>query len=167
MTGFEIRSAGADDIDQIAAIYAHSVTNETASFELEPPDETEMLRRMASIIDDGYPYFVAVEHTGKVVGYAYASAFRPRPAYRTTVEDTVYVADDAKRRGIGKALLLALVNECHRLGFKQMVGGIGGVDNQASILLHEACGFEKAGHFKNVGHKHDQWLDVIFMQRAL
>ena len=162
----EIRDATPTDIVAITQIYGRSVVEETASFELTPPAEDEMLSRMKAVVDGGYPYLVA-QLDGVVAGYAYASAFRTRPAYHATVENTVYVAPQSQRHGVGKALLEALIDECRLRGFRQMVAGIGGAKNMASIRLHEACGFKMVGHFREVGFKHDQWLDVFFMQRAL
>lgn len=161
-----IRDAEAGDVPAITEIYARSVVEETASFEHEPPVETEMLSRMESLLDAGYPYLVAAENDG-VLGYAYAGPYRPRPAYRHTVENTVYVAKEAQRRGVGKALMLKLIDRCCESGFRQMIGVIGGAHHQASIALHETLGFEKAGQLKQVGHKHGRWLDVVLMQRQL
>ena len=161
-----IRPATFSDIPAITRIYAHAVRHGTASFELEPPDEAEISKRMKALLDGKFPYFVA-EIDGKVAGYAYASLYRTRPAYRFTVEDSVYVAPDAYRRGIGKTLLMALIEACTALGFRQMVAVIGDSDQPASIGVHKACGFEPAGNFKNIGWKFGRWLDTPLMQRAL
>ncbi len=161
-----LRTATLADIPAITRIYAHAVRHGTASFELEPPDEPEMTRRMQAILDGKFPYFVA-EIGGAVAGYAYASLYRTRPAYRFTVEDSVYVAPDMHRRGIGKALLLKLIEECTALGFRQMIAVIGDSDQAASIGLHKACGFEPAGNLKSIGFKFGRWLDTPLMQRAL
>jgi len=161
-----IRPAQPADIPAITRIYAHSVAHGTASFELEPPDEAEMARRMQALLSGKFPYLVA-ESDGKIAGYAYASLYRTRPAYRFTVEDSVYVAPDMHRRGIGKVLLEKLVEACTAMGFRQMIAVIGDSDQAASIGVHKACGFEPAGNLKNIGWKFDKWLDTPLMQRAL
>ncbi|MEM1040753.1 MAG: N-acetyltransferase family protein [Pseudomonadota bacterium] len=163
---FELRDAWADDCEQISAIYGRSVLVEAASFEIEPPDAAEMATRMASIQAGGYPYIVATE-AACVLGYAYASAFRPRPAYRFTVENSVYVSPVAQRRGVARTLLTAIIERCETAGFHQMIAAIGGADNSASIALHKSLGFHKAGQYRSVGYKFDRWHDVIIMQRAL
>jgi len=161
-----IRPAGTADIPTITRIYAHAVETGTASFELEPPDEAEMTKRMQALLNGKFPYFVA-EVDGVLAGYAYASLYRTRPAYRFTVEDSVYVAPEAQRRGIGKALLEQLIKNCTALGFRQMIAVIGDSNQAASIGVHKACGFEHAGNFKNIGYKFGRWLDTPLMQRAL
>lgn len=161
-----LRPAAEADIVAIAAIYGHSVATGTASFELEPPDAEEMLRRMRALDEAGYPYLVA-EAGGTVLGYAYAGAYRPRPGYRHTVEDSVYVAPFAHRQGVGRRLLARLIEECTRLGFRQMVAVIGDSQQAASIGLHRAQGFEPAGILKAVAYKFDAWRDQVLMQRAL
>src|SRR5512147_2538730 len=153
-----IRPATLADIPAITRIYAHAVTHGTASFELEPPTEAEMARRMQAVLDGNFPYFVA-EIDGKIAGYAYASLYRTRPAYRFTVEDSVYVSSDSHRRGVGKALLVKLIEACTALGFRQMIAVIGDSDQAASIGVHKACGFEPAGNLKNIGWKFGKWLD--------
>lgn len=166
MTSMLIRPATLSDIPAITAIYAHAVRHGTASFELEPPTEAEMTRRMQAILEGKFPY-LATEIDGKLAGYAYASLYRTRPAYRFTVEDSVYIAPDMHRRGIGKALLQRLVEECTALGYRQMIAVIGDSDQAASIGVHKACGFEPAGNLKSIGWKFDKWLDTPLMQRAL
>lgn len=161
-----IRPATLADIPAITRIYAHAVLHGTASFELEPPTEAEMAKRMQALLDGNFPYFVA-EIDGKVAGYAYASLYRTRPAYRFTVEDSVYVAPDMHRRGVGKVLLEKLIEACTALGFRQMIAVIGDSDQAASIGVHKACGFELAGNLKNIGWKFDRWLDTPLMQLAL
>ncbi len=161
-----IRPATLADIPAITRIYAHAVTHGTASFELEPPTEAEMARRMQAVLDGNFPYFVA-EIDGKIAGYAYASLYRTRPAYRFTVEDSVYVSSDSHRRGVGKALLVKLIEACTALGFRQMIAVIGDSDQAASIGVHKACGFEPAGNLKNIGWKFGKWLDTPLMQLAL
>ncbi|HET7849146.1 MAG TPA: GNAT family N-acetyltransferase [Pseudolabrys sp.] len=162
----KIRPATLSDIPTITRIYAHAVAHGTASFELEPPDEAEMTRRMNALLAGKFPYFVA-EIEGAVVGYAYASLYRTRPAYRFTVENSVYVAPGMQRRGIGRTLLERLIEACTALGFRQMIAVIGDSDQAASIGVHKACGFEPAGTLKNIGYKFDRWLDTPLMQRAL
>ncbi len=161
-----IRPATPADIPAIARIYAHAVRHGTASFELEPPTEAEMTKRMQALRDDKFPYFVA-EIDGKIAGYAYASLYRTRPAYRFTVEDSVYVAPEIHRRGVGKALLEKLIEACTELGFRQMIAVIGDSDQAASIGVHKACGFEPAGNLKDIGWKFGRWLDTPLMQLAL
>jgi L-amino acid N-acyltransferase YncA len=161
-----IRPSGPADIPSITAIYAHAVTYGTASFELAPPDASEMERRQAGLLEGGFPYLVA-EREGSILGYAYAGPYRPRPAYRSTVEDSVYVAPSAQGQGIGRALLLALIAEAEARDFRLMVAVIGDEASQGSIRLHESVGFEHVGAFKPVGYKHDRWLATVLMQRVL
>ncbi len=162
-----IRSARAADIPAITRIYAHAVEHGTASFELAPPDEAEMGRRMDDLLGKGYPYLVAED--GEVLaGYAYAGPYRTRPAYRLTVENSVYIAHDRHRRGVGRALLAALIDACAACGFRQMIAVIGDSPRQAaSIRLHRALGFRHVGILEDVGFKHGRWLDSVLMQRAL
>src|SRR4029079_7117585 len=161
-----IRPASFSDIPEITRIYAHAVANGTASFELEPPDEAEMRRRMETLLAGKFPYIVA-ELDGKIAGYAYASLYRTRPAYRFTVENSVYVAPDLQRRGIGKILLLKLIEECTTRGFRQMIAVIGDSDQGDSIGVHKACGVEPAGNLRNIGWKFGKWLDTPLMQLTL
>jgi phosphinothricin acetyltransferase len=161
-----VRPAVLADIPAITRIYAHAVDHGTASFELTAPDEGEMTRRFNELTTGGFPYLVAVID-GTVVGYAYAGPYRARPAYRFTVENSVYVAHDSHRRGVGKALLEALIEASTEKGFRLMVAVIGDSNQAASIGLHEAAGFKHAGVFENIGYKFDRWLDSVLMQRAL
>ena len=162
-----IRPAKTADIPAITRIYAHAVEHGTASFELTPPDATEMARRMRDLMGKGFPYLVA-EIDGVLVGYAYAGPFRSRPAYRLTVENSVYIAPATHRRGIGRALLAALIEAAQANGFRQMIAVIGDSTKQAaSIGLHEAAGFRHVGVLEDVGFKHGRWLDSVLMQRAL
>ena len=162
----QLRPATLADIPAITAIYAHAVRHGTASFELEPPNEAEMTRRMQAVLDGKFPY-LAADIDGKLAGYAYASLYRTRPAYRFTVENSVYVAPDMHRRGVGKALLQRLIEECSARGYRQMIAVIGDSDQAASIGVHKACGFEPAGNLKSIGWKFGKWLDTPLMQRAL
>src|SRR4029079_17147801 len=161
-----VRPAGRTDIPAITRIYGHAVEHGTASFELTAPDQAEMTRRFDELTAYGFPYLVAVID-GAVVGYAYAGPYRTRPAYRFTVENSVYVAHDSHRRGVGKALLQALIDACTEKGFRLMVAVIGDSKQAASIGLHEEAGFKHVGVFVNIGYKFDRWLDSVLMQRAL
>ena len=159
-----IRDAGAADLPEVQAIYAHHVLTGLGSFEEQPPDVAEIGKRHRAVIDAGLPYLVA-ELGGKVVGYAYAAPFRPRPAYRNTVENSVYVTPGMDGRGIGRALLAALIERCTAAGKRQMIAVIGGgYDNAASARLHAALGFKQAALLKSVGRKFDRWLDTLMMQ---
>lgn len=164
---FDIVDTTEADIPAITAIYAEAVLNGTASFELDPPDEAEMLRRFRAIRDQNYPYISAHAEDGSLLGYAYASAYRSRPAYRWTVEDSVYIGPGAQGRGLGRALLAEIINRCEALGFRQMIAVIGGADHLPSIRLHEALGFAHAGVLRHVGFKHGSWLDTVMMDRPL
>ena len=167
MSRATIRPATAWDLDPITAIYADAVTNGTASYELEPPSRGEMEARFTALAQGGYPYVVA-ETIGKVVGYAYAGPFRPRPAYRFIVENSIYVAPEAKGRGIGRLLLERLVVDSAALGFRQMIAVIGdGSPTSPSVKLHERLGFSHSGRLEGSGYKHGRWLDTVFMQLAM
>ena len=166
MDSTSIRPAAPADIAAITRIYAEAVRHGTASFELEPPDETEMAGRFRSLLDGGYPY-LAAEIDGTVVGYAYAGPYRPRPAYRFSVENSIYIDPSAQRRGIGRALLERLIADATGLGFRQMIAVIGDSSQTPSIELHRALGFRLIGAIENVGFKFDRWLDTVLMQRAL
>jgi L-amino acid N-acyltransferase YncA len=162
-----IRPASVTDIPAITRIYAHAVEHGTASFELTPPDEAEMTHRMNDLLGKGYPYLVA-EDGGMLAGYAYAGPYRTRPAYRPTVENSVYIAHDQHRRGVGRALLAALIEACAACGFRQMIAVIGDSHRQAaSIRLHQALRFRHVGILEDVGFKHGRWLDSVLMQRSL
>ena len=138
----------------------------TASFELEPPDAPEMARRLEGLAERGLPCMVAVA-SGEIAGYAYAGPYRTRPAYRFTVEDSVYVHPGMRGRQVGRQLLAEILTRCEALGFRQMVAVIGDSANRPSIRLHEALGFREAGVLTNVGWKHGRWLDSVLMQRSL
>ncbi len=160
-----IRPATPRDIPRITAIYAHYVANATATFELTPPTEAEMLERFVRLSASGLPYLVSTLDDA-VVGYAYAAPYRPRPAYRFTVEDTIYLAPEAAGRGLGSQLLGELIAQCQSFGYKQMIAVIGGA-SEASCRLHARLGFHEAGRLAKVGYKFDRWLDTVLMQRAL
>ncbi len=164
---FSLRDATTADIPVITAIYAASVLAETASFELEPPDEAEMLARFRTITDAGFPYLVAVDGDDRVGAYAYAGAYRPRPAYRWTAENSVYVDREARGKGLGAMLTAEIVRRCAALGFRQMVAVIGGSENTASIRMHERIGFAHVGVLPKTGFKHGRWLDSVLMQIEL
>jgi len=166
MANLVVRDATPADIPAITAIYQTAVREGLASWEYEPPDEAEMRRRLEAIRTAGYPYLVA-ERGGRVAGYAYASAYRPRPGYRFTVENSVYVAADVQRGGIARALLTALIERCTAAGFRQMVAVIGDSANTPSIQLHRSLGFTFCGVIHSIGWKHGRWLDGVYMQRAL
>jgi phosphinothricin acetyltransferase len=166
-----IRPAHAGDIPAITRIYDHAVRSGTASFELEPPDEAEMRRRLQGLLAGGFPYLVAEDGAGGtntgILGYAYAGPYRARPGYRYTVEDSIYVAPDAQRGGIGRALLERLIVDAQARGFRQMIAVIGDSAHTPSIALHEALGFRLIGTFEAVGLKFGGWLDSVLMQRPL
>ncbi|MGE0765826.1 MAG: N-acetyltransferase family protein [Hyphomicrobiaceae bacterium] len=166
MVDFVIRNANLADLPAITAIYQVAVREGLASWEYDPPDEAEMCRRFEAIQAAGYPYLVA-ERAGRVLGYSYASAYRPRPGYRFTVENSVYVATDAQRGGVARALLEELIDRCTAAGFRQMVAVIGDSANAPSIRLHRSLGFTFAGVIHSIGWKLGRWLDGVYMQRPL
>jgi phosphinothricin acetyltransferase len=161
-----IRDATEHDIFTIERIYAHHVQTGTASFEEEPPSAAEIDKRRADVQQRGLPYLVA-ELEGEMVGYAYATPYRPRPAYRYTIEDSVYVAQSHPRRGIGGALLTALIARCEAGPWRQMIAVIGDSANVGSIGLHQRFGFRHVGTLRDVGWKLGRWLDSVVMQRSL
>ena len=161
-----VRDATEADIESIQAIYSHHVRNGLATFEELPPSGKEMLSRRASVLEAGLPYLTA-EIDGMVVGYSYATTYRPRPAYRYTIEDSVYVADGLGRRGIGAALLQSLIDRCEAGPWRQMLAVIGDSGNLASIALHRRLGFQFVGTLTSVGFKLGRWVDTVLMQRAL
>lgn len=161
-----LRDAVAADLEAMCAIYAEQVLTGTASFELVPPQADEFARRWSAVRDAGLPWIVA-ELAGGVAGYAYAGPYRPRPAYRFTVEDSVYVSPAAQGRGLGRALLAATIARATDAGCRQMVAVVGDSGNRGSIALHEALGFRRVGTFQNVGFKFGRWLDTVLLQRPL
>ena len=166
MTKPTLRAATPADIPAIAAIYGASVLHGTASFELDPPDEAEMLRRYQAIVGAGYPYFVAGVD-GRVAGYAYANAYRTRPAYRFTVEDSIYIAPDAQGKGLGRLLLAELIKASTANGYRLMVAVIGDSRQYGSIALHRSAGFTFCGTIHSVGYKFGRWLDSVIMELPL
>jgi len=161
-----IRDALESDVPAIHAIYAQHVLHGVATFEMTPPPLADMHARLAAIRTQGMPWLVACSDD-TVLGYAYASTYRARPAYRFTIEDSIYLAPQAHGRGVGRSLLAALIERCEQGPWRQMVAVISGRGSEASVGLHAALGFVDAGTLRNVGFKHDQWLDTMFMQRAL
>jgi L-amino acid N-acyltransferase YncA len=161
-----IRPATAADAEALAAIYGHHVLHGFGTFEEVPPTPDEMERRRQAITTDGLPFLLA-EEAGRVLGYAYAGPFRPRAAYRYTVEDSVYIAPDAVGKGVGRAVLSAVLDACQGIGLRQVMAVIGDSENAASIGLHRALGFEAAGVGKSVGFKHGRWVDIVWMQKPL
>jgi len=166
MPPISIRPVQPADIAAITRIYAHAVQHGTASFELDPPDLKEMTRRLEALNGGGFPYLVA-EAESEVLGYAYAGPYRARPAYRFSVEDSVYIAPNAQRRGLGRLLLERLIVESEKRGYRQMIAVIGDSAQHASIALHTALGFRMIGTFEAVGWKFGRWLDSVLMQRPL
>jgi L-amino acid N-acyltransferase YncA len=161
-----IRPSAEADIPAITAIYADAVIHGTASFELEPPSDEQMARRRTALLAGGYPYLVATRD-GALVGYAYAGAYRTRPAYRSTVEDSIYVDASVQGQGVGRALLDALIRDSEARGFRQMIAVIGDSASKGSIRLHASLGFRHVGTLEAVGYKHGRWLDTVLMQRRL
>jgi len=166
MSWLEIRPTAPADLPSITEIYEHAVRFGTATFELIPPDLAEMTRRFDTLMEGGFPYLVAALE-GRVIGYAYAGGYRPRPAYRFTVENSVYLQPAIQRRGIGLQLLQRLIAECEARGYRQMIAVIGDSANAASVGVHSRCGFQMIGTHPNVGFKFGRWLDTVMMQRAL
>ena len=166
MQSAEIRPASEADLPVITEIYTHAVLHGTATFELIPPDLAEMTRRFKVLLEGGFPYLVAVLED-RVAGYAYAGPYRPRPAYRFTVENSVYLQPAIHRRGIGLQLMVRLLAECEARGYRQMIAVIGDSANAGSIGVHTKTGFQMIGTHPNVGLKFGRWLDTVMMQLAL
>ena len=161
----KIRPARSEDAEAIAAIYAHHVAHGTASFDTVPRTSEETAAKIAECAEHGWPYLVA-DVEGSVVGYAYATQFRDRPAYLSTCENSIYIAPSHMRRGIGRALLAALVEAAEQAGFRQMIAVVGGAE-PASVALHGKAGFVEAGRMRSVGRKLGRWVDTLYMQRVL
>jgi phosphinothricin acetyltransferase len=166
MSSPEIRPATEADLPTITKIYQHAVLHGTATFEIVPPDLAEMTRRFRTLTDGGFPYFAGVLD-GRVGGYAYAGPYRARPAYRFTVENSIYLDPAIHRRGVGLVLLRQLIEECETRGYRQMIAVIGDSANAGSIGVHTACGFQMIGTHPNVGLKFGRWLDTVMMQLPL
>ena len=163
----QVRSATPEDALAIAAIYAPHVLGGTASFEVEAPDAEEMLRRRAAILELGLPYLVA-EIDGEIAGYAYASRFRPRAAYRSTAENSVYVAERFQRHGVARLLMQQLMELCANAGIREMIAVIADPSiSLPSVTLHRSLGFREVGVLSGVGEKFGRALDVLMMQRSL
>ncbi|WP_254055020.1 GNAT family N-acetyltransferase [Kiloniella sp. EL199] len=160
------RNVDDDDIPFIQEIYADEVLHGVSSWEETPPDHVEMLKRKNGVVEGGYPYRVAVRNK-QVVGYAYASAYRPRPGYRYTVENSIYVHKDARGTGLGRLLLNDLIVECETRGYRQMIAVIGDSENLPSIAFHQKMGFELSGTIRSIGFKFGRWMDSVLMQRPL
>lgn len=165
-SGIRVRDAVTADMSAIQAIYAYHVLHGSASFEETPPTSDEMARRRDAVLKSGLPYLVA-EMQGRVVGYAYATSYRPRPAYRHTIEDSIYVEHGLNRHGIGQALLTELIKRCEQGLWRQMLAVIGNSGNEGSLALHERLGFRTVGTLRSVGFKFGQWVDTVLMQREL
>jgi L-amino acid N-acyltransferase YncA len=166
MDALTLRDSTEADLTAIQAIYAHHVLHGTGSFELEPPTLQEMAQRRDDVLRNGFAYLVA-EQDGETVGYAYVNYFRTRPAYRNTVENSIYVRNDQRGRGVGRQLLLALLARCEAAGVRQVLAVIGDSANTGSIALHASCGFRFAGTLRSTGWKFERWLDTVLMQREL
>lgn len=161
-----IRASTENDIPAITAIYAHHVLHGTGTFEIDPPTEADMAGRRADVLGRGLPWLVA-EQDGRVVGFAYANWFKPRPAYRFSAEDSIYVADDARGTGVGKALLAELAAQVEARGVRKLLAVIGDSANAGSIGLHRALGFTDVGTMRSVGWKFGAWRDIVLMEKAL
>ncbi len=161
-----VRLSEPRDAEALTAIYGHAVLHGTGTFEETPPSSAEMEARRLRIVGHGLPHLV-FERDGRVLGFASAGPFRPRPAYRFTAEDSVYVDPDAQGAGVGRALLAAVIAECEALGLRQLLALVGDSDNAGSLALHTALGFERLGTLPAVGFKHGRWLDAVWMRRAL
>jgi len=161
-----LRPGADDDLPAITAIYAEHVRSGSATFEIDAPDLPEMARRRGDVLAKGLPWLVA-QRENRVLGFAYANSFRPRPAYRFSLEDSIYLHPDERGRGVGRLLLAELLARSEAAGARQMLAVIGDAGNAASIAVHRALGFEHAGVLKSVGWKFNRWLDVVLMQREL
>ena len=161
-----IRPSRDEDIASITAIYAHHVLNGTGTFEIDPPSVADMTGRRADVLSKGLPYIVA-EEAGQVIGYAYCTWFKPRPAYRFSAEDSIYLAPGVHGKGIGRALLAELAVQAERVGIRKLIAVIGDSSNAGSVGVHRSLGFEHVGILKSCGWKFDQWLDVVLMEKAL
>jgi L-amino acid N-acyltransferase YncA len=166
MSEVRVRVVEARDIAAITRIYADAVKSGTATFEVDPPDEAEIARRLHALTANNYPYLVA-ERPGAIAGYAYAGPYHLRPAYRWTVEDSIYLDPQFQRQGVGRLLMRKLLADAETHGFRQMIALVGDSTNTASIALHSAAGFQRVGTLRSVGFKHGRWLDVVMMQRPL
>ena len=161
-----IRPSRDEDLPAICAIYGHHVLHATGTFETVPPTEAEMAARRADVLAKGLPYLV-VEDAGQVLGFAYCQWFKPRPAYRFSAEDSIYLHPDARGRGLGQQLLAALIEQAQQAGLRKLIAVIGDSANAASIGVHRSQGFEAAGVIRSCGWKFDRWLDIVLMEKTL
>ena len=161
-----IRPSRDEDIPAITAIYAHHVRHGTGTFETEPPNEANMTARRADVLSKGLPYLVA-EHDGKVAGFAYGNWFKPRPAYRYSVEDSIYLAPDLQRKGLGRALMAELLAQFEAVGIRKVMAIIGDSANAGSVGIHQAFGFTQVGIVESCGWKLGAWRDIVIMQKTL
>ena len=163
---FTVRAAGPADLEAVTAIFAHYVTSTVTTFEEVPPTVADWRQRLDDLAGRNLPYLVA-DQDGTVTGYAYASPWRPKPAYRYTVEDTVYISPAHTGRGLGRALLAALLTGCEQAGARQVIAVIADTGSDASMALHRRLGFTPAGRLRRAGFKHGGWIDTVLMQREL
>ncbi|MBV9749361.1 MAG: N-acetyltransferase [Acetobacteraceae bacterium] len=163
---FTIRPASAADLPEIQAIYAHHVMHGAGSFEEAPPSLEEVEARFADVVEHGWSWLVAADATG-VLGYAYFKRYHERTGYRYTAENSIYVRDDVRGQGVGKALVARLLEDAERAGFRQMLAVIGDSENVGSIGVHTSLGFRQVGLLRSVGLKFGSWVDIVLMQRAL
>ena len=161
-----IRPSRDEDLAAITRIYAHHVLHGTGTFETTPPTEGEMAGRRADVLGKGLPWLV-IEVDGQVMGYAYGNWFKPRPAYRYSVEDSIYMAPESAGKGLGKLLLTELLAQCERAGVRKVMAVIGDSANAGSIGVHKALGFEQVGVVQSCGWKFDRWLDIVLMEKPL
>lgn len=161
-----IRPSQDNDIPQITAIYAHHVLHGTGTFEVDPPNEADMTQRRADVLSKNLPYLVAADGQ-HLLGFAYCNWFKPRPAYRYSAEDSIYLAADAAGKGLGRAMLAELMTQAERAGVRKLIAVIGDSNNQGSIGVHRSAGFSHVGTLKSCGWKFDQWLDVVMMDKSL
>ena len=161
-----IRPSTDSDIPAITAIYRHHVLHGTGTFEIDPPSEADMTGRRADVLARGLPWLVA-EQGGEVLGFAYANWFKPRPAFRFSAEDSIYILDSARGQGLGQRLLQELMQACEAAGVRKLIAVIGDSNNQGSIQLHSRCGFNHSGTLSSVGWKFDRWLDIVLMEKPL
>ncbi len=161
-----IRPSRDEDLPQITAIYAHHVLHATGTFETEPPTIADMTARRADVLSKGLPYLVA-EDDGKIAGFTYGNWFKPRPAYRYSVEDSIYLAPELHRKGLGRALLAELLARCEAVGIRKMMAIVGDSANLGSVGVHLALGFTQVGKIESCGWKFGQWRDIVIMQKTL
>jgi len=161
-----IRPSRDQDLPAITAIYAHHVLHGTGTFETEPPSEADMVGRRADVLAKGLPYLVA-EEDGRVLGYAYCQWFKPRPAYRFSAEDSIYLHPDAQGKGLGKALLAELARQAEAAGIRKLIAVIGDSGNKGSVGVHKALGFQPVGVIQSCGWKFGKWLDIVLMEKQI